>query len=538
MSNIQIRIVLGYKDVFGDEPPPLLELLKGYNPVKLIQLISNLNFQLKQKANDTTILSSYFQVDRFHPKYIRMFRVLSEKSNIIFNEKTNTLFFKSIFENYDYLTESNTEKNSLIEILIAYLKINETSFGDGRTDFSEIEMKYFEEYSQILFFSKLYDFERDNNITFQFLRIKSLLHYYYKNLPSILDQFHHNNRIENIDFWISELLLFIVNQGKNNLNLFNSDNKTLTNYFDTIAINQKLNKKLRYVDMKIFPIFNINDDYLILNWNYFFIGIYYNIDFQLFSLYRKINDISYADYKSIISKEVSERITFRYLITNLIKSKPSITKLVFDNEEKGFVDCYLRIGNRIFIIEFKDYIANSDFLHTYDLIKMQKQINEDFLRKKGVQQLANFINNFGKMNKDFDEKLKYTPLNSLEIVPIIVVTEEFYSTPTYENLFARNFLDRIDKLEFKKIGKLVACSLEELVRFISYNNQDDFFKLIFQYSKSKKAIVKPQSFKQFPDFRFVKNKHYKSKFILQITEDLMSSEVKLMDKKTDVYIRV
>lgn len=533
MGKVFVRMIIGFKEIFGNREINFLDLLKGYDPDKLIMLIANINFRLFQKHKDQEILEAYFFHERFHPDQIKVIRNIEPEHILLFNEKTNDHFLQLIFENYDWLLENKNGKGSFMDFLKCYLKINESAFGEDETDFSSINKEFFEEFSQILFFSKVYEFVRGKNITFQILKIKSLLHYYYVNYPEILLKFYELNEIENPDLWVSEILLFLTQQDKNEYNLFDVNNSVISKYFEKISINKILNKKIRNKELKCHPIFKVNTDYLILNWNHFFIGLYHSIDFELFQLYSKIiKKIIYPDYKSIISKKVSEEIMFRYIIKKLIKSKLSYTTLVFDDRKEGFPDCYLRIGNRVFLFEFKDYIATGQFLYSYDFSEIESFISKNFI-EKGVAQLANFINGFETCDQKFDPKIhqKIINLKDIEIIPILVVSEEFFAVPPLESLLTKTLSLEVNEnvKNFKKVHKLVLLSIEELVNFITGNNTDDFFKLIFEYSKNKKVLKTPPSFKQFPDFKYPINKFYKSNFLLEIFNELPNSEKKITD---------
>ncbi|MFW2134997.1 hypothetical protein ACK2M7_01710 [Chryseobacterium sp. TY4] len=531
MGKVFVRIVIGYKEIFGNADINLLDLVKGYDPDTMIMLIANVNFRLFRKHKDQEILEAYFFKERFHPDQLKVIKSIQSEHILLFNEKTNDHFLQLIFENYDWLLENKNGKGLFMDFLKCYLKINESAFGEDKTDFSSINTEFFEEFSQILFFSKVYEFQRGKNITFQILKIKSLLNYYYVNYPEILLKFYELNKIENPDLWVGEILLFLTQQDKNAYHLFDVNNSIISEYFEKISINKILNKKIGNKELKCHPIFKVNTDFLILNWNHFFIGLYHSIDFDLFQLYTNIEKKTiYPDYKSIISKKVSEEIMFRYIIKKLIKSKASYTTLVFDEKKEGFPDCYLRIGNRVFLFEFKDYIATSEFLYSYDFSEIETFISNNFI-EKGVAQLANFINGFEKFDKKFDSKIhqKIINLKDIEIIPILVVSEEFFATPPLESLLTKTLTLKIKEniKNFKKVHKFVLLSTEELVNFITGNNRDDFFKLIFKYSKNKKVLKTPPSFKQFPDFKYPINKSYKSDLLLEIFNELPNSEKKI-----------
>lgn len=383
-----IRMVLELREIFPQMKNfEILEKLKGYSAEKILFLIGNINYYLKSGKNDLEILTEYFSYEKpdvFSSTILRILKSNNASTRFsLFSERVNLEFMTIVLSNYDTINKSTHNKGSIQDFLIVYLKLNETSFGEDQTEFDSLENKYFYEFSHIVFTAKLYDTFRPKNIAYQLLKIKTLFHYYYKNHPSILQEFYSNNNIKNSDIWFGEILTFLTQQKLSTISYIDVKNEVLRNYFDDILINSSLNKNIVKEDIKRNPILKINNDYLILDWNYFFIGFYYKLNFELFKLYRKaVKEISFPDYKSLMSKKIGEEILFRYLIElNSPEAKNHICKL-FDSKVDGFPDCYLRIGYKIFIIEFKDYDIEDRLLDSYNFSDLKKSIDERFVRKK------------------------------------------------------------------------------------------------------------------------------------------------------------
>lgn len=175
-----IKVVLGLQDIFPEKKEfNLINNLKGYNPEKILFLISNITYLLNDSKSDKDILLEYIQHEQLNPSFIRILKNIGIQNNgaenTIFNEKVNINFISKVIENFSNLKKNNSEKSSVEDFLFAYLKLNETSYGNGVTDFSSIDKRYFDEFSNILFISKLYDIDRPKSITYQLLKIKSLL---------------------------------------------------------------------------------------------------------------------------------------------------------------------------------------------------------------------------------------------------------------------------------------------------------------------------------------------------------------------------
>jgi hypothetical protein len=322
------------------------------------------------------------------------------------------------------------------------------------------------------------------------------------------------------DLWFSEILLFLSNQNLSKISYVNVSNINLKNYFSKILINNYLDKKTSVETIKRNPILQINDNYLILDWNFFFIGFYYKVNFDLLTIYNnKIKKISYPDYKSIMSKKISEEIMFRYIIRKIAPPLKNHISLVFEEDKQGFPDCYLRIGNKIFVIEFKDYDIEDKVLESYNFTLIKDKFDDKFI-SKGVNQLSNFIKNFTLSNANYDERISAIK-QKLEFVPIIVVSEDFFSLPSFENYLSKRFVEICANTD-KKVNGLVVISVNEILNFLMSKVDVNIFKLIHEYSKNKKSKIRQKtSLFKFPDFKH-KNEHGKEnleKLLIDIFKD-------------------
>lgn len=61
--------------------------------------------------------------------------------------------------------------------------------------------------------------------------------------------------------------------------------------------------------------------------------------------------------------------------------------MVFEEDKQAFPDCYLRIGNKIFVIEFKDYDIEDKILESYNFTLIKNTLDDKFITK-GVNQLS------------------------------------------------------------------------------------------------------------------------------------------------------
>lgn len=121
----------------------------------------------------------------------------------------------------------------------------------------------------------------------------------------------------------------------------------------------------------------------------------------------------------------------------------------------------------------------------------------DLLEKKGVKQFSKFISNFNKSSHIYDNRI--SPMEQkIEFIPIIVVSEDFFSSPALENYLSKKMQD----VHFPhKVNSLVLLSANRLLNFQINNRDNNIFKLIHQYSKDKKKkVMKVSSLFDFPTF--------------------------------------
>ena len=416
MGDLQLNIILGYKDIYDKLEFNVLDKLIGYNPDNILLILSHLKYCQSKNINDINILKKYFTLQETL-KYLLDFKILSDFDTIrIFNDQSSNLMICEIISNYTLLKNSNIEKNNFIDFVHAYLKINETAYGGGNLNFNCIPKQYFEEISQFFFLTQIYDFQRSNNLSYQVLRVKALLKFFYQNEIEIFNSFCEQNDINNIDNWLIDLLTSISYKDNNKYNILNFEsNHFFKEYLKEKSINSLTNTKLALYSLQLYPVYQLNEtSFIIFDWNNLFHGMYYKIDQSFYKLFKSINPkfTKYPNYKAYISKEVSEKLLFQFIIKQLIKSKNSITHLIFDNNEIGFVDCYLRIGYKIYMIEFKDYTASKEILNNKNIQNCIDYIDDKFVNKKGVSQLSKFIKNSINNNFKFDEKLLKNSLMS------------------------------------------------------------------------------------------------------------------------------
>lgn len=236
-------------------------------------------------------------------------------------------------------------------------------------------------------------------------------------------------------------------------------------------------KQIDYRGLKEKPIFKIDENhYIVPYWHYllnaFFTGL-------CFSFYRNSgiaelfddtkngtissgNGRGLAKFKSIVGKEFSEEILFKNTMSICFDRRYD-SLAFFEDKEQFNPDCYYRRGNNIFIIEFKDYLLNSDVIQSNSYEKIKEEIDKKFVsytvdtngkkkvKEKGISQLARNIEKLLTSEDLFykiDAKAKSGMLNlkKMNIYPIIIHTNIYFDIPGINDYLNEIISDRLNPL--------------------------------------------------------------------------------------------
>ena len=226
-------------------------------------------------------------------------------------------------------------------------------------------------------------------------------------------------------------------------------NNTNTEIFGSLTINlenikDENNFDDNYLAIKKYPLLSYDNDILvIINRQFLRNKIYNGFIFDFFNKSGiKSTFNRFDNFKSFIGKEVAEKRLFKSLIMSIFPKKHQIK--IF-SEADSHPDCYLRIHNRIFLIEFKDYMMSSRVINSLNVDSFKEEVDKKFKENergnpKGVTQLANQINYLSENEYEFDEIYSNgTNKSKIEIYPLIVYTDFQYSIPGINNYLTKHF---------------------------------------------------------------------------------------------------
>lgn len=541
-------VVLTYKEIFGETSPcAVIELLKGISPDKLLLILGKTSASLLTAANSLQIFESYTSTYTNH--YYRSeilkinLRLKSNPQNILFNEKSNSRFLKIIIENFEFLNENKLHDDfEILEINFfrVYLIINQLIYESDNNNFlKEIPSEHFLEFSQILMMKKTIDEQQEADFFSDIVKIKAQLHYYFLHERELLEEFYKLHDITNPDLWIFEIfrILRLANNYEN-IAFSVEEDHYIANYCDSILINSIIGKSsITEIDVKLNSLYKKDDMYYVLNWSHFGQHLFYRITYQLFELYKvKYSPkLKFEDYKSIISKKVFEEIVFRKAVEKSFRRKGTFVS--YDaGSFLGFPDCYLRYNNHVCVFEFKDNALSKEFIEndSYDFAK--SFIDERFIvntakvknKQKGISQLVNVIESLNDKIQNVDPLLlnKYKK-TSIEIFPILVVSESMFSQPSVEFYLTKEFKKiKPSNTDFRKINELIVINISLLINYFFNAETPDFLLILKEYIDKKKRFKAKGLIPNFPSINNVNYcKNSRSKQLIEIIKELPICDV-------------
>lgn len=163
-------------------------------------------------------------------------------------------------------------------------------------------------------------------------------------------------------------------------------------------------------------------------------------------------------------------------------------------------DYYIRNGNKILLIESKDFLIKAEVKNSanYQLIEKEitKKLYKDGGNKKAVLQLINNIHRL--LNKELEFDTNYKEKN-IRIYPIIVVHDVQCVVPGINTLINGWFDEELIKLKergiiVKNVRPITLVSIDALIfnEDILVNKKLDLFQVIDEYHKQ--TIVKKKNF--------------------------------------------
>lgn len=515
---MEVFVYPTYEEVFPGEPIPVFEELIKQLPVfKSIQVYAFLNstmhlnsFDLESQEDTLRMWLRGMDKDKAAISYAGYLNFKSRilKTNppgkiIIFNPLTLLELIDDLLVGNSCSISSISDKDFEFLLYKVYLLKNQNN--NLRNVASKVEFNKIYEF-QITQIASQYEFTHRKNILPQLIMAKDFFEFvsndnefkdYYNfflkgkgisSYPQYLRQItliytnflkhpvHNNFRIEGADFVSS---------------FFNGLSHELPTSFEVLG-----NGDLDFKRLREKPLLKIsNDSYCPLHLNFFIDKIYYGMiwDFYYSSSINKVFN-KFQDYLQKLGLIIEKEIFYKY-INDCFPSR--FIKKVNGSQYPSveYSDFYIRDGKRLFLFEFKNCIVKSDIKYSHNFNNILKEIKSKLYfdskskKDKGIRQLKKVLSRI--INKEiFFDKYDDSILSKLEVYPIIVYTDPFFSIDGINYLVNTLFRSEIEadpKLVDLKVNDLIMISMESLFDIISLIDQKDYsFRKVCDYFLHKK----------------------------------------------------
>lgn len=467
-----VYLLLDYKEYYGQEKTlaDAAELIKDIPSITLLNYISGFSVNLYlNEHNDHSGKIQAYMVDSIIRKtgeagITKWLSVIQKQVGnghapmLIWNY-SNLLFYSILFQNFNQLPSRDLTALEAQSFLESYLiinsiankkiKIEEHDIAEGATNNSldEVLMSSF-------IYQKDYASSTDytNQVTrgirfFQYLenhaKFAPLVKAYYqsKNVSGYLRMF------KNLMTLFSELKIEDNLKPRNqiaNLAGYMIGGDVDPAYIDTLCINSEIpncKDDERFGSLRNKFLFKINQfEYFILNVN-FLIDHFYKAQIFSFNSFLKAHGFT-DDFLAIKAKEFMEDI---YLPEVMNTCFPTYIKYYGDGcqNSKGdqLCDAYLREGNKICLIEFKDVLLNSSVKNSADKEQLLNELDKKFVanqrkKPKGITQLLNAVQDINLNSVAFDTSVQHT--NS-EIYPVVLYTDFTFGIEGLNKIYREKF---------------------------------------------------------------------------------------------------
>lgn len=439
-----------YKDLFQEEKPDLIELLKDIPSQAVIAWLSTINSKLFISKGPQTQFEIFHTITRRLPdktkndllKKIVEIELKNPGQEVQFFSYLGTLEFihHELIHYRDFSIEDSTPEQEL-KVLKAYFVIVQNINDQYESVFGESLDKgeFFQTATWPIFLEQI-ELNHTPNPINALIRALIFFNYFEKNskysqyLNHFLD--YHNRK----HYW--GYCLFLMDLLR--INWENEPNDKRFGHFairsnkdvDAIFKNYSLNihayqqeygeNKKNFTGLKESPLIQFNEDqYLILNWNFIINKVYEGLVFDFYNHSGLKNSLifkTFPDFKNFIAQEITEKYLFRKILSNFLNKEFSILNFDSSDREDGFPDAYYRDGKYIFLFEIKDAYFPSKAINSYNFQEICNAIDLKYNTKsKGTGQILKQLKRLSV--KPFEEK-EYKELKlktrNLVIYPVLI----------------------------------------------------------------------------------------------------------------------
>jgi len=449
-----LKEIISYKEISGRDGSlkEAAELIQGIPSATLLFHISRISITLylDQPGKDSVIkqnriLNSY--LPKCDPKLITLFsdafEVIRKRGNwqVIFWEYSNMLFCDLIFKNHNDLALREFSGDEYERFLKAYLMINSVvnnGFKISEEDIRRAVDK--DEIERVLVPGFIYQRDYISNLDFsnQFNRGLMFFEYLEKEprFNGYLPGFYAELGVDGKqDLYKTLLTIFVQCEVQKDPELRRCqigfeglEDQIKIEYVEGISINKKISNYISdtsFSEIRINPLYKLAEKaYLMLSMNFFLDKLFKS---QVFAFKKYIDAQGFTgNFLSIKGKEFMEDIYLRSVMEDCFPNYKTLNgdqaKTISGGE---LCDYYIRKGNKIILIEFKDILLSAKIKEDSLEDGVYNELNIKFLKNqknkaKGITQLFNAVEYLSSDEVSAD---KLDRRNGIEIYPLIVYTD-------------------------------------------------------------------------------------------------------------------
>ncbi|UZD22974.1 hypothetical protein [Algoriphagus halophytocola] len=473
-ASFKLVNMLGYSQVFDDDPKSILDYLSGMGRQRLVTVLvglipfSNKNSKFQsprefiemffeaennQIAND--IFDSVIKHSKNNPS--KEFTLISTESvlyllefaydnikveEILSNREFEINLFKALLVQNDILFKKQDVAIRSVEnvdqkLKLAALSIANTFPNTDILNYDIIEVLVSQIVKSVSFFEFLelkLDTTKLLDEFYSQVNVKNWKEYFQRLLPIIMssivsaEEIHTNVSIPK-DGLFEENCKFL-----DKLSIFDSD---LLTDFDFRKVRSK-------------PLLKIDEGaYKVLYRLFLAEVLHKGLYFKISEINRNLSSTNIKEFRGYYCDEFSEKYLFYKQLKYIFKNR----YIEFSGEEMkkgGLVaepDYYVRNGNKIFLFESKDVLISAQVKSSYDFSLYETELKKRFLRdgkqNKAVLQLINNVKRILKYEFSFD--YKYDALK-VRIYPILVLHDHQFNVPGLNYIINEWFQNEVQEL--------------------------------------------------------------------------------------------
>lgn len=509
----KICILVTYNDLYDNNPDEVIKELFSYYPTALWKVSSYINSLLfadilVEQSQQVQFLQSNLRTrdcDCFK-RLIKNGKEIEAKGNqwILFNRSSMLGVFKILIENMNTTTPIDDTQREFDEVFLKLVLIanqKRSNFEMAKNSFLNSNDIVFRQLRYIwpIRFAQI-DNEDKIHVVYQSIRCLLLLKFVMKEAPnqfkSFQEEFGFKREYDYLGMIANPIEMCDVMKNKECSFFFRREEQS-SKFYDSLCINKQDKDNFKISDIKFYPLFEHQENYFVTDWSYFGNQFYQG----LWAQFRKRGITSKSELGNFFEKSLMKSV-FQYIFKDA-------DSLIFDEKQSiGIEDCYVRIGRKIFLFEFKDTLFPEDAIESFDFDTIKGKIDEGMIlskkgRKKALMQLCDNISNvFGGYYKYNDWGNIRLNSKSLEIYPIILYTDDKFRVEGLNYYLNERFNsivnDKINhwKIEFKayrhQIKSLTIVGLEFMLNnMVTLNKRPSMlFSMINEYHLKSRQSTK------------------------------------------------